>query len=562
MVGPAFRKEPSHRTPTQQYPTKLNVGCGQDKREGYLNIDVDPICAPDLLIVNGDYSAIPRRYFSEVLAKDVLEHFPRAQTLAALLDFADYLVDGGKLIVQTSSILHVAAKLHESNFYPHHHAWTICLFGNQVHSGDFHYSGFTEVTLRNHLIAAGFEIETMELREGWMFHLEARKVSDWTSVFESSQSRSNLEFLQSAFQAAFYRDADEAGIVQYSRVLREGAPRKQVLKQLFSAPERLFRTADRHPDQIAQTSSATAALWGQNNDDFFGGWEASDIDLFQRYAHPSNPSPGKITSFLGIKTTTEFVPWSGLLSGTVIQGIPIPNDQVSADAIEYCALLDSLEAAPSGSFTMVELGASYGPWICAAGVLAKRTRRSGITLVAVEASPFMSDLIPRHLAENEITSDIADVRIFNGAISAQQGALYFPKVSSARENGGQAVDNPPDDFDYVGRRVEYEPVRAYALSDVLPDATVDLLHVDIQGSEVAVIRANSSLLNDCVRAVFVAAHGRKIEGELLELFHSNGWILLRERPARFSYRKDLSTIVGWTTRDGGQYWRNPRLSTN
>jgi hypothetical protein len=93
-----------------QCPSKLNFGCGYDKRDGYLNVDVDAACAPDLLIVDGDDSAIPRRYFSEVLAKDVLENVPLPQTLAALLDFADYLVLGGKLIIQTSNIQHPARR--------------------------------------------------------------------------------------------------------------------------------------------------------------------------------------------------------------------------------------------------------------------------------------------------------------------------------------------------------------------------------------------------------------------------------------------------------------------
>jgi predicted SAM-dependent methyltransferase len=227
-----------------QCPTKLNIGCGYDKREGYLNVDVDPACAPDLLIVDGDYSAIPRQHFSEVLAKDVLEHVPRAQTLDALLDFADYLVDGGKLIVQTTSILHVASKLRATDRYADHHSWTICLFGNQAHPGDFHFTGFTEVTLRVHLLAAGFTIEVLELREEWMPYVEAKKVFDWTSIVESSRSFSDVEFLQRAYQAAFHRDADETGIRHYGRELHKGVPRKQVLKQIFSAPETLFRTAD------------------------------------------------------------------------------------------------------------------------------------------------------------------------------------------------------------------------------------------------------------------------------------------------------------------------------
>jgi uncharacterized protein DUF4214 len=227
-----------------QCPSKLNFGCGYDKRDGYLNVDVDPAWAPDVLIVDGDDSAIPRRYFSEVLAKDVLEHIPRPQTLAALLDFADYLVLGGTLIIQTSSVLDVAAKLQEAKSYADHHGWMICLFGNQTHSGDFHHTGFTDVTLRTHLLAAGFTIAALELREEWMFYVEAKKAYDWTSILDSSGSLTDLEFLQHAYQAAFYRDVDEIGVQIFGEKLREGLPRKQVLKQIFSAPERLYKTAD------------------------------------------------------------------------------------------------------------------------------------------------------------------------------------------------------------------------------------------------------------------------------------------------------------------------------
>jgi FkbM family methyltransferase len=295
-------------------------------------------------------------------------------------------------------------------------------------------------------------------------------------------------------------------------------------------------------------------------DDFFGGWEPSDVDLFRRYLEPSSPTPGKITDFLGIKTSTEFVPWASRLSGTVNQQIPIPDDGVRAEAIEYFALLDAIECASPGCFTFVELGASYGPWTCASAVLAKRAGRTTIRLVAVEASSFLFALIPQHLEENEIKDTISiNIRLVHGAVSNSLGDLYFPKVHSASENGGQVVDLPRQ-RDYVGRSVEYERVASYLLPDLLPDGITDFLHVDIQGAESPVLAANASLINDRVRSVFVGVHSRKIEGELLEFFHSSGWVLRRERPTKFAYHGDRENIVGWTSRDGGQYWRNPRLS--
>jgi FkbM family methyltransferase len=309
-------------------------------------------------------------------------------------------------------------------------------------------------------------------------------------------------------------------------------------------------------------SRVSAAIEAQQTlgEDFFGGWEPGDVDLFERYVTPSLPTAGKLTDFLGIKTSTEFVPWASHLSGAVSQHIPVPDDGVRAEAIEYFALLDAIEAAPAHSFTFVELGASYGPWTCTAAVLAQRTGRSMIRLVAVEASSFMFALIPQHLVENSIKDSVSiNIRLVHGAVSTSRGDLYFPKVRSAAENGGQVVDLPRP-RDYVGRSVEYERVASYLLPDLLPDGITDFLHVDIQGAESSVLAANASLINDRVRSVFVGVHSRKIEGELLEFFHSSGWVLRRERPTKFVYHGDRESIVGWTTRDGGQYWRNPRLS--
>jgi len=93
------------------FPSRLNVGCGYDKRAGYLNIDIHAACEPDILIRDGDYSAIPHDHFEEVYAHDVLEHFPRRQTLGVLLDWASWLKTGGKLLCQTTSILGAADHL-------------------------------------------------------------------------------------------------------------------------------------------------------------------------------------------------------------------------------------------------------------------------------------------------------------------------------------------------------------------------------------------------------------------------------------------------------------------
>jgi predicted SAM-dependent methyltransferase len=224
---------------------KLNFGCGYDKREDYLNIDMDPACIPDLLIQDNDFSVVPKNHFEEILAWDVLEHIPRSKTLSALLDWAEFLRMDGKLILQTSSILGVARLLDRTNSYADHHNYTIYLYGNQAHAGDFHLTGFTETTLRVHLEAAGFETGVITTRDHWLFFTEARKTYNWTELATCAYL-DTAQFIGEAYKAALYRAPDEGGREFLTRMLHEeGWSRRDALRHLFQAPERLFSTARR-----------------------------------------------------------------------------------------------------------------------------------------------------------------------------------------------------------------------------------------------------------------------------------------------------------------------------
>lgn len=54
---------------------KLNIGCGYNKKEGFLNVDQDPLCKPDLVF---DLDQTPWPFqddqFTEILADHSLEH--------------------------------------------------------------------------------------------------------------------------------------------------------------------------------------------------------------------------------------------------------------------------------------------------------------------------------------------------------------------------------------------------------------------------------------------------------------------------------------------------------
>lgn len=313
-------------------------------------------------------------------------------------------------------------------------------------------------------------------------------------------------------------------------------------------------------EQLQHLLSARQTLGG----DFFGGWTPADLDLFARHHKPAAGSAGYVTDYFGVKTRTDFVPWANALNGHTLTTPPIPNDGVRAEAIEYVALLDSIEHSAGPHFAMVELGASYAPWAALAGVIAKRLGKN-VSVRAVEASSYFHALIPENYTANGLVGDsngvgptVESVAI-HGAVGIKKGTMFFPVVNSAFENGGQAADSVPD-VDYVGRAVPHEEVPIRTLDEIFDGLdAVDFLHCDIQGSEEDVLVHGAALLSQKVKRMFVGTHSRKIEGALIECLHKHGWHLMRERPVTFAHQPQLSSVVGMTTIDGGQYWVNSRF---
>lgn len=79
-------------------PKKLNLGCGTDIREGWVNLDSAQI--PGVNVVH-DIEKLPLPFssgeFDEILAQDVLEH---VEYIPVLKDLHRILKKGGKLVIR------------------------------------------------------------------------------------------------------------------------------------------------------------------------------------------------------------------------------------------------------------------------------------------------------------------------------------------------------------------------------------------------------------------------------------------------------------------------------
>lgn len=133
----------------------LNLGCGNDIREGFVNID---LFSNDSRVVFGDIRKLelPDNSADLILASDVLEHFSHRETQAILDEWARVLKHNGELIVRCPS-LKLQAKAYINGVWNADIA-SYMIFGGQTNPGDYHCVAFDEESIKDKLHKAGFLI--------------------------------------------------------------------------------------------------------------------------------------------------------------------------------------------------------------------------------------------------------------------------------------------------------------------------------------------------------------------------------------------------------------------
>lgn len=160
------------------HPRQLNIGCGWDKRPGYLNVDFQDFHEPDLVADARDLSILPSGFYTEIIAQDVLEHLERDEVDPALAEWARLLADGGRLILRVPDIIGLARVMANLDTVDEQRKLIQNLYGTQAYTGDYHHAGFTELTLRHSLHSVSLSVVEMVRKDEWMFDCVAEKVAN------------------------------------------------------------------------------------------------------------------------------------------------------------------------------------------------------------------------------------------------------------------------------------------------------------------------------------------------------------------------------------------------
>lgn len=137
---------------------RLNLGCGDDLRKDWVNVDCRDLPGVDLVADAADLNMLVDGSVGKILAHDLLEHFPQERTTDILLEWFRVLESDGILIIRTPDLRLLMKFLQTGKWSPQ----TISrkLFGAQDYPENRHCLCFTREWLKGLCTAAGFRVES------------------------------------------------------------------------------------------------------------------------------------------------------------------------------------------------------------------------------------------------------------------------------------------------------------------------------------------------------------------------------------------------------------------
>lgn len=213
---------------------RLNLGCGFDKKEGFINIDLNEKHYPDICADVTNLSFLKTAAYEEILAQDVLEHIERNKVKPTLKEWARLLKRGGVLTIRIPSLMQLLEMLADPRNRDVKKAEEVIhlIYGTQAYTGDYHLSGFTAELIYSYLKEAGLQITRAEIVHGWLFNISAKKTK---SLKEPE------DMVHNAYFKILGRPVDKEGLNHFVLEIKNNNYKyNDIVKQLKNSFERKF----------------------------------------------------------------------------------------------------------------------------------------------------------------------------------------------------------------------------------------------------------------------------------------------------------------------------------
>lgn len=141
---------------------KLNLGCGNDPKENYINIDIRYIPGANVV---ADVCRLPFKDdgVDEIRAVDIYEHVSYRKSQELLTHWVSILKSGGLLFIQAPSIDRIVKYFHSANSLEMIETTIACIFGAQDYPENFHCTICHPDLMDHYLKLAGIK-GTIEFR--------------------------------------------------------------------------------------------------------------------------------------------------------------------------------------------------------------------------------------------------------------------------------------------------------------------------------------------------------------------------------------------------------------
>ena len=135
---------------------KLNLGAGESKIEGYISIDVEGSCKPDVIC---DFTKDSLPYgdglIEEVLLFHTIEHIQKRLHKSIFKEVWRVLKPGGRFVLSYPEFKEIAQRW-LTNHKGNKEFWEATIYGRQLFPSDFHVCAMDSVAVRMALIESGF----------------------------------------------------------------------------------------------------------------------------------------------------------------------------------------------------------------------------------------------------------------------------------------------------------------------------------------------------------------------------------------------------------------------
>ena len=209
---------------------KLNLGCGFDIRDGFINVDSEAFHKPDIVSDIIDLPILPSEYFDYILAQDVLEHIQRNLQQKALTEWSRLCCIGGKVHVRVPSIVDLVDLYRDDNSFRNiekQDYFIQMIYGTQAYPGDFHFCGYTVGTLTQLALSVGLFVSQASLKDGWLFDFTFKRAL-------SDADLSNEEFIVFNYCSILQRVPDIAGLNYWLNLLNKKITNREIIIREFT----------------------------------------------------------------------------------------------------------------------------------------------------------------------------------------------------------------------------------------------------------------------------------------------------------------------------------------